>query len=400
MMCIYAPFLIKITIKYLNYLKIYIMLIKTPNLGTNDNLATIVELNFTNENKVKLGEIICTLETTKSTFDVEANAEGYIGYLVEVGQEVSISESIAIISESVLMLNEEMDKIRADNNNNKKSNTASKKAIDLAKILSIDINKIKTNEIIREKDVKDYAKKYGMQKSLVDSDTLNNNENINEVIDLIGNKKAGKDLMLSSKANIPHSYIERSTIVDEWIKKVNQKLKHDDTYITILSLIIYGSARALKKNKIFNSFRKGDQILIYDKINIGVVISNDNQISIPILKGVDNLKPDEIVITLMEMRKILMSRNLNIKNLIGGTFTVSALDHTNVTSFTPIVHPDQAAVLAIPRIQQKLCLDKNNSVIYYNYINLGISFDHSYLDANQANNFLDTVVEEIENCYS
>jgi pyruvate/2-oxoglutarate dehydrogenase complex dihydrolipoamide acyltransferase (E2) component len=372
------------------------MKIKTPQLGTNDNSATVVELNFKNEEKVKSGEIICSLETTKSIFDIEAQSEGFISFVVKTGDEVSVSDCIAIICDNLNQLKQEVENFFSSQKTNSQNIKATKKAISLAKELSIDLNKIKTNDIVREKDVREFAEVNATNDKTDINVNTNKDENIKEVVNLIGSKKIGKDLMLLSKETIPHSYIERATIVDNWILKANEKLKNDDVYITILSLAIYGLSKSLKEYEIFNSFRRDNQIFIYDKINIGVVITNDNQISIPIIKEVDKLTPEEIVASLMEMRKSLVKRKLNTKNLMGGTFTVSALDHTSVTRFVPIIHPGQAAVLAIPKIENKILLDNNGKTVLNKIINLGISFDHSFLDANQAATLLDALVEEIE----
>ena len=85
-----------------------------------------------------------------------------------------------------------------------------------------------------------------------------------------------------------------------------------------------------------------------------------------------------------------------MKDLTNGTFTISSLDHTNVSRFYPIIHPGQSAVLAIPKVIDSFCLDKNSKIIKNKIINIGLSFDHSFLNASMAINFLDNLSSEIE----
>ena len=93
---------------------------------------------------------------------------------------------------------------------------------------------------------------------------------------------------------------------------------------------------------------------------------------------------------LFRIRKSLIKKKSIVDDFIDGTFTISALDHTNVTSFIPIIHPKQSAVLALPTVTDKLVLI-NEKVEIDKIINLGLSFDHSFLNATMANNFLSDI---------
>ena len=91
----------------------------------------------------------------------------------------------------------------------------------------------------------------------------------------------------------------------------------------------------------------------------------------------------------------LIKNKSKVDDFIDGTFTISALDHTDVTSFMPIIHPKQSAVLALPKAVDKLFLIEEK-VELHKVINLGLSFDHSFLNATMANNFLSDIKEILE----
>lgn len=374
--------------------------VKTPQLGTNENNATLVDWLVLDEGKVNVNDIICSLETTKSTFDVEAKNQGYILHLVEVGAEVAVNDYLAIIGPSIKLIKEEKNKILSSlksnsslNNLDDKLYKATEKAAKLSKELQIDLKLIEVKGIIKEKDVIEYAENAGH--SISKTNDIQERK-ISKTVELIGNSKKTKDLMLYSNENIPHSYIEKVVQVDSWVEKIGSYIEEKRNYITFLSVMICGLAKGLIRHEIFNSYRDGNNIHIYNDVNVGVVISLEKNISVAIIKRVDKLNPVKVTKELMRIRKELHKKKSNPDDFSGGTVTVSSMDHTEITSFVPIIHPKQAAVLAIPKIQNKIVLDKNDLVCKERFINLGISFDHSYLDANQANTFLTSLSEEID----
>ena len=374
-------------------MKSEIFIVKVPQLGANENKATLVEWHITDSGNVSIGDVICSLETTKAVFDVEADVEGYVAHLADIGEELSVSDSLALIINSADKLKEEkrkyLSKIESDiisQQSKKGSVKATKKAAELAFKLNVNLEDIVVDGILKEKDVENFA---------VQKDIIKDNNNIEEIIDLIGNRKIGKELMLDSVNNIPHSYIERIVVVNNVEEKVKEFIHKEGTLITMLSIIICALAKALKKNKIFNAYRDKDKIMVYSKINVGVVIAHNNNITIPVIKDADKLTPVEIVKLLMNIRKDIIKRKPNVEDLIDGTITVSAMDHTDVSRFVPIIHPKQAAVLAIPKMQTRNEIDEKGLVSNNKYVNLGMSFDHSFLDANQANAFLGSLIEEM-----
>ncbi len=74
--------------------------IKVPLLAVNDTALTVVELSFEPGSLVKKGDIIIVFESSKTTYDVMAEAEGYISYLCETGEDYEVNEIIANIFSS------------------------------------------------------------------------------------------------------------------------------------------------------------------------------------------------------------------------------------------------------------------------------------------------------------
>jgi len=368
--------------------------IKVPKLGPNDLTVTIIEWNAVDDNLIKKGQIVCTIETTKSTFEIESDYEGFIKKLYEEGDEINVLTTIAIIGKDISLL--EDSKSEFQNSPILKENddaTATKKAISKSKELNVSLKEINVKGVIKEKDIIEFHNSKNNSSKNKDSFI---GKDFKKTIKLIGNTLEAKDLMIFSKKHIPHSYIEKELNITD-LDSFLINYRETTGFMTLLALLIKAAGQSLLKNEYFNSYRDKSRIMIYSNINIGIVIDIDGKLSVPIIKDVPEKKIESIVKELLEMRKALMQKNIDINNLLNGTFTISALDHTSVNRFYPIIHPKQAAVLALPSIFEKLNMNEKGDIYKQKLVNLGLSYDHSYLNASMAASFLDTISSELDN---
>lgn len=137
--------------------------VKVPQFGANEDIAILVEWIVHNEGMIKSGDPLCTLETTKTVFELMAEATGYVLQLVDIGCEVRINQTIALVGSTLETLHAEkkdiIKNVGKDNFSaitNSLSGKATKKAIILAKDLGIDLATLDVDGIIKEDDVKKY----------------------------------------------------------------------------------------------------------------------------------------------------------------------------------------------------------------------------------------------------
>lgn len=135
-----------------------------PQLGVNDLSAKIIEWNKNNGDFVNKSEIICSVETTKSVFEIQSEETGNFYILKETGEEVETGECIGLVSD-VKLSKEDIDKylntMAKENSKNEVQVSEEKKYTEKARILAlrsnIDINLVKTNKgKITETDVLNY----------------------------------------------------------------------------------------------------------------------------------------------------------------------------------------------------------------------------------------------------
>jgi len=137
-----------------------IFLVTVPQLGVNEDTANLNEWYVSENEKVEKGQLLCGLETTKTVFDVESEESGYVGIVIEEGQEVRTNEVIGIIGSSQELIKKKKQKYiqrthRIDDNSiiEGQEIRATEKAKLLAQKLGIDLRTINIKEVIREQDV-------------------------------------------------------------------------------------------------------------------------------------------------------------------------------------------------------------------------------------------------------
>jgi sugar O-acyltransferase (sialic acid O-acetyltransferase NeuD family) len=137
-----------------------IFVVTIPQLGVNDVTAILIDWCVSNESHITTGDQLCELETSKATYYVEAEATGYILHLIDAGEEVRMSQPIALIGSALEALKTEreryVEQVRVGSSATQTLDGAIKateRARDLAQRLGVDLTKVPAEGIIREQDV-------------------------------------------------------------------------------------------------------------------------------------------------------------------------------------------------------------------------------------------------------
>jgi len=129
--------------------------IKAPRITVNDDFVELVEWHVTEGSFVTKGSPLCSIETSKTSFEMPAERNGFVKILVGEGQRFSIQETVCLLYEN-------SEDLLGDGPNQKptvdqsKSREATRKALELAENLGIDMKQINREGIIREQDVRDF----------------------------------------------------------------------------------------------------------------------------------------------------------------------------------------------------------------------------------------------------
>jgi pyruvate dehydrogenase E2 component (dihydrolipoamide acetyltransferase) len=165
--------------------------------------------------------------------------------------------------------------------------------------------------------------------------------------------------------------------------------------LTYTDFILKAAAVALRENiKVNSTFSDGNYI-IYDEVNMGIAVSIEEDLIVPCINNCDKLKIADIAKRRSELVERARKGKLSINEVSNGTFTVTNLGMYRVRSFSPIINPPQAAILAVGEIYIEPAA-VNGKIEPRSFINLSVSCDHRIINGVIAAKFLRRVLELIE----
>ncbi|MGE5138308.1 MAG: 2-oxo acid dehydrogenase subunit E2, partial [Rudaea sp.] len=165
--------------------------------------------------------------------------------------------------------------------------------------------------------------------------------------------------------------------------------------VSYTDLIIKAVALALTAHPRLNARLVGEEIELPTEVNIGVAVSLDQGLIVPVLHHLNDKPLREIA---AETKRLVMSARagtLREFDLTGGTFSITNLGMYGIDEFTPIIDPPEIAILGIGRIVTRP-VQKDGALAWRQMLTLSLTFDHRAVDGAPAAEFLQTVRERLE----
>lgn len=170
---------------------------------------------------------------------------------------------------------------------------------------------------------------------------------------------------------------------------------HNGTKLGFMSLFVKASAEALKRFPAVNASIDGDEIVYHGYQDIGVAVSSDKGLVVPILRDADTMSLATIENSIKQFGQKARDGKLSIEDMTGGTFTISNGGVFGSLMSTPILNPPQTAILGMHKIQDRP-MAVNGQVVILPMMYLALSYDHRMIDGKEAVQFLVTIKELIE----
>ncbi len=163
----------------------------------------------------------------------------------------------------------------------------------------------------------------------------------------------------------------------------------------LMSFFVKAVCKALKAYPVVNARVDGRDIVYHDYYDIGVAVSSERGLVVPILRDADGLSFAEIERRIADFARRANALQLTLEELEGGTFTISNGGVFGSLLSTPILNPPQSGVLGLHRIQDRpVALD--GQVVIRPMMYVALSYDHRLIDGREAVSFLRTVKENLE----
>ncbi|MDG2092104.1 MAG: 2-oxoglutarate dehydrogenase complex dihydrolipoyllysine-residue succinyltransferase [SAR86 cluster bacterium] len=382
--------------------------IKAPTFPESVADGTIAKWLKNEGDIVKQDEIIAEIETDKVVLEVVAPNDGKLLKVIKAEGDIVLSaEIIGEFDDSVEV------SVKKDTNNTKLTSdkvieeTITKKTGPAAKKL-ISENNLNKSEI----------KSSGKGNRVTKEDVINHLEES----ELKNNTKIKKPSIAASgrtEKRVPMSRL-RATIADRLltvkqntamlttfnevdmqpIKDLRSKygeefLKQHEVKLGFMGFFVIAAVQALKKFPLVNASIDGNDIVYHGFQDIGVAVSTERGLVVPVIKDADMQSLPEIEKSILNYSLKARDGKLSMEEMQGGTFTISNGGIFGSLLSTPILNAPQTAILGMHSIQDRpVAINGNVEIRPMMY--LAMSYDHRLLDGKEAVSFLVSIKEQLE----
>jgi len=163
----------------------------------------------------------------------------------------------------------------------------------------------------------------------------------------------------------------------------------------MMSFFTAASVEALKRFPAVNASVDGKDIVYHDYFDIGIAVSSERGLVVPVLRDADQMSYAEIEQSIRDMGMRARDGKLGIEELTGGTFSITNGGIFGSMLSTPILNPPQSAILGMHSIQQRpVVID--GDIVARPMMYLALSYDHRIVDGKEAVQFLVTIKNVLE----
>jgi pyruvate dehydrogenase E2 component (dihydrolipoamide acetyltransferase) len=203
--------------------------------------------------------------------------------------------------------------------------------------------------------------------------------------------------MTESKREAPHFYLTTVVDMDDAVRlRAQLKAFEVEPAVTYNHMVLKACADALTRFPEVNARFAGDAIEVLAEINIGIATAVDDGLLVPVLSGADRLDLTAIAARARELAEKAAGGRFTSADLSGATFSVSNLGMFDVDSFSAVLNPPQAAILAVGSVKQRPVVRDGVLAVGYTMA-LTLSCDHRVVDGALGGRFLADVKRRLEN---
>jgi len=162
-----------------------------------------------------------------------------------------------------------------------------------------------------------------------------------------------------------------------------------------MSFFAKASVEALKKFPVVNASVEGNDIIYHDYVDIGVAVSSDRGLMVPVVRNVDHMSFADFESGINELAAKVREGTISMDDLTGGTFTITNGGVFGSMLSTPILNQPQSAILGMHAIQQRPMV-VDGDVVVRPMMYLALTYDHRIIDGREAVQFLVSIKNSLE----
>jgi pyruvate dehydrogenase E2 component (dihydrolipoamide acetyltransferase) len=183
------------------------------------------------------------------------------------------------------------------------------------------------------------------------------------------------------------------TRVNDLVARLRER--DPDVRVTVTDVLTKVCARALMRHREVNAEFTEDAILLHPTANVGLAVAAPQGLVVPVIRSAERLSLTEIAGVRADLVGRARDSKLRAEDLAGGTFTISNLGMFAVQSFTAVLNPPQAAIVAVGATEDRV-VPADGGTAVRPMVTLTGTFDHRAVDGAPAAAFLQTLRESLE----
>lgn len=408
--------------------------IKAPVFPESVADGTIVEWHVSEGDQVNRDDVLAEIETDKVVLEVVAPDDGVVTKIVKQVDDTVLSDEL--IGEFEAGATGTTDSSDAADSDNSEQSAADQSANAPEQSGYGDQPERATAPHVEEKDHKDQspavrkaAKESGVDpkeikgsgrdgrvtKADMASPTLKADSNIKSdsgrpVAESVGErtekrvpmtrlrKRVAERLMSATQETAmltTFNEVNMKPLMDMRSKYKEQFEKRHGTRLGFMSLFVKAATEALKRFPAVNASIDGDDIVYHGYYDIGVAVSSDRGLVVPVLRDTDRMSMADVESGIREFAGKARDGKLTLDEMTGGTFTITNGGVFGSLMSTPILNPPQTAILGMHAINDRP-MAVNGEVVILPMMYLALSYDHRMVDGKDAVQFLVTIKELVE----
>jgi len=400
------------------------MKITIPELGESITEGTIASWMKEEGEAVQAGDLLLELETDKVNLEITADTDGILDQITkQAGESVQVGEAVGTIREAVdsdhsvdTEYSEDTDaagetKVEdvtvndqtSDNKPMTESITGSPSVRRIAREKGIDLKRVRTDDPLGRVSHEDIAAHQEKTSEESESNSSSSPKDSTRPIERIPMSRRritiAKHLVEAQRTAAmltTFNEVDMSAIMDIRKRRKQSFREKHEVNLGYMSFFCKAVVGALKLFPRLNAEIDGEEMLLKHYYDIGIAVSAEEGLVVPVVRGVDRLSFAEIEQQIGALASKAKTNKLALSDLQGGTFTITNGGVFGSLLSTPILNAPQVGILGMHTIQRRpVALDdhrmENRPMMY-----VALSYDHRIVDGSEAVKFLITIKELLE----
>jgi 2-oxoglutarate dehydrogenase E2 component (dihydrolipoamide succinyltransferase) len=360
--------------------------IRIPKLNNNDTEYVLVDWIIGDGKPVEPGDIVVTVETSKAAEDLECAESGVLRQLSPAGATCRPGDVIGRVDApgTAAPPNEVADSAGATSQTGP---VITAPARELMRELGIAEQQVRELGIalVRKSDVEQLT---GQQSAVRPGA-----ENLRSMSPV---QQAVARSVSQSHATIPAAYTVVQLTVDSALARARELGKQMRKLIGLPDFLVAAVAHVHKDFPVLYGTPAGDDLVLATQTGIGVTIDVGKGLFVPVVANAPALGLNGIVEALSELRRTAMTGSFRERDLTGANIVVTLHNDRDVIAAIPLILPGTICALALAGPRQELVLADDGTVVARTVANLGLAYDHRYVNGRDATLFLQAVKDAVE----